>query len=244
MTPDGPADRLADGPEAPRCDVLTAADPVEAHLTALGAALHGPPAAKARLLEELRGSLQDAVAAHVHAGVNRDLAAERAVRDCGSVDELLPACQHELTIAQVRQTARATAAATPLLLAAWYLLHTTAPSGAWHLTHTAHLLATRITTFTALAALLAFAVIALTGTLARWIPTPSRLPRTVAWTSTAVTASMALCTLVLATTMPLTDHWPLTTLATLLTAASHAVTAGPARASRLCARLPVPTLRP
>ncbi|MBZ4321270.1 permease prefix domain 1-containing protein [Streptomyces huiliensis] len=222
----------------------TPRDPVEDHLAALGAALHGPPAAKARLLEELRGGLQDSVAAYVQAGVDRDLAAELAVRDCGAVDDLLPSCQHELTIAQVRQTARATATATPLLFGAWYLLHTTAPSGAWHLTHTAHLLATRLTTFTALAALLAFAVIALTGTLARWIPTPSRLPRTVAWTSTVVTASMAVCTLVLATTMPLTDHWPLTTLATLLTAASHAVTAGPARASRLCARLPVPALRP
>ncbi|WP_171172270.1 permease prefix domain 1-containing protein [Streptomyces sp. I05A-00742] len=239
MTSDSRTGGPNSGTDAPSPVALQpSGDPVEDHLTALDAALHGPPAAKARMLEELRGGLTDAVAERVRDGMPYERAAELAVRECGTADELRPACQHELTIAQIRHTARATAFATPLLVAAWYLLRTTAPSGSWQLPHAAHLLATQLTTFTALAALVTLVAITMTGTLARWIPTPHRLPRTVAWTSTTVTASMALTTFALATTTPLTANWPLTTLATLLTAASHALTAGPARASRHCARLP------
>ncbi|MEV0258701.1 permease prefix domain 1-containing protein [Streptomyces sp. NPDC050732] len=220
-----------------------AADPIDDHIAALTAALHGPAKAKSRLAEEMRAGLVDTAAAHADAGADDEEAARRAIREFGTVDELVPACQRELTIAQARHTARTVALTAPFLVACWYLARTAGGGPApWQLAHTPQLLAVHLAFVATLAALLAAATLAATGPLARRLPasnrTPDRLPLVVAWSGTTASAAMAVATLALATAAALTTNWPLLTAAGALAAASHAVVATSARACRRCATLP------
>lgn len=212
------------------------ADPVEDYIASLAAALRGPARAKARMVQEIRDGLEDAVAAHTRVGVSRDRAVQDAVREFGTPDELVPSCQQELTIAQTRHTARAVALTVPFLVAGWHLIWTADLDQHW-LPRTAQLLSVHLAGVATISALLAAAALATTGTLARWLPTPHRLPLVLAWTATAAGAAMAIATLALAVTSPVATSWPLIALAGALTAASHAVVATSARACRECARL-------
>jgi hypothetical protein len=81
-------------------------------------------------------------------------------------------------------------------------------------------------------------MLAASGTLARRLPTPHRLPLVVAWTGTTASIAMALATLTLAVAAIMAADWPLIAVACALAAASHALTAPSARACRRCARLP------
>ncbi|QWF78815.1 hypothetical protein [Amycolatopsis sp. CA-230715] len=208
-------------------------DPVDDYLAALAAAVHGPAKVKARMLEEIRGGLEDAVSAQ--GGDSH--AAALALRDFGTVEEVASSCQTELTIAQTRHTSRALALTVPFLLACWYLIRTASPSGDGQVARVAQLVAAHLTGAATIAAVLAAAALAATGTLARWLPTPPKLPRVVAWTSTSTGAAMAVATVALLSASPASANWPLVVLAGLFTAASHAMVAGSARACRECARL-------
>ncbi|MGH4031663.1 permease prefix domain 1-containing protein [Actinomycetota bacterium Odt1-20B] len=214
------------------------ADPVEAHVAALSAALHGPSGAKARLVEELRDGLVDTAAAHVAEGVPHEAAARQAVREFGTVDELVPSCQRELTIAQARHTARAVALTAPFLIGCWALAWNAGHPQASPLPRTAQLMAVHLAGVALCAALLAAVTLAVTGTLARRLPTPQGLPRVVAWAGTTASTAMAVTALVLATGAALATNWPLLAFAGVLAAASHAAVAASARACRRCARLP------
>ncbi|GAA2617602.1 permease prefix domain 1-containing protein [Streptomyces tubercidicus] len=215
------------------------ADPIEDYLAALTAALHGPARIKARMIEELGGGLADTVAAYTGEGMAYQHAAHRAVAEFGTLDELVPSCQRELTIAQARHTARAVALTAPFLAACWYLAWSTDHDQPWRLPHLAQLLAVHLAGVAGVAAVLAAATLAVTGTLARRLPTPHQLPRAVAWTGTTASVAMAVATLALVTASVLATNWPLLAFAGALAAASHAVMAAPARACRHCAaRLP------
>jgi hypothetical protein len=216
-------------------------DPIEGYVATLAAALHGPARAKARMVEEIRDGLVDAVAAHSRDGVPYERAAHEAVGAFGTADELVPSCQRELTIVQTRDTARAVALTVPFLIIAWHLIWTADHDQHW-LPRTAQLLAAHLAGAAAITALLAAAALAATGTLAQWLPTPHRLPLVVAWTGTTASAAMPIATLALAAASPLATDWPLIALAGAITVASHVVVAGSARACRRCARLP--TARP
>ncbi|MFH8573033.1 permease prefix domain 1-containing protein [Streptomyces sp. NPDC017993] len=214
-------------------------DLIEEYVAALTAALHGPARAKSRMIEEIRDGLADTVAAHTSEGMPYQLAAHQAVREFGTIDELVPSCQRELTIAQARHTARAVALTAPFVIACWYL----AWAGNHHdqpglLPRTAQLLAVHLAGVATVAALLAAVTLAATGAFARWLPTPHRLPLVVAWAGTTASAAMAVTTLALATGSALATNWPLLTFAGTLAAASHAAVAASARACRHCARLP------
>ncbi|MDV5149628.1 permease prefix domain 1-containing protein [Streptomyces sp. SBC-4] len=210
------------------------ADPLEAYVTELTAALHGPARAKARLVEEIRDGLADTADAHAEQGSPYQDAIRAAVREFGTVEELVPSCQRELTLAQARHTARAVALTAPFLIACWYLAGTSAPDQAG-----AQLLAAHLAGVAIVATLLSAAALAVTGTLARRLPTPPRLPLFVAWTGTTAGVAMAVTTLALAIASALATNWPLLAFAGALAAASHAVVATTARACRRCARLPV-----
>lgn len=214
------------------------ADPIEDYIAALTAALHGPARIKARMIEEIHDGLADTVKAHTREGMAYQRAAHQAVGEFGTLDELVPSCQRELTIAQARHTARAVALTAPLLVACWYLAWTTDHDQPWQLPHTAQLLAVYLAGVASVAALLAAATLAATGTLARWLPIPHQLPLAVAWTGTTASVAMAVATLALATASVLATNWPLLAFAGALAAASHAVVAASARACRQCARLP------
>ncbi|HWU11675.1 MAG TPA: permease prefix domain 1-containing protein [Streptomyces sp.] len=214
------------------------ADPVADYEAALRATLHGPREAKARMIEELREGLAETARAHAAEGVPYEQAARLAVRDFGTVEEVAPVCQRELTIAQARHTARTVTLTAPFLIACWFLARTPGPSGtAWQLPRTAQALAVHLAGIAIAAALLAAVTLAATGTLARRLPTPHRLPLVVAWAGTTTSVAMAVATLALALAAALTAHWPLLALAGVLSAASHAVVAASARATRRCARL-------
>ncbi|MEU9115415.1 permease prefix domain 1-containing protein [Streptomyces sp. NPDC048483] len=213
-------------------------DPIEDYVAALEAALHGPVRAKARLVEEIRDGLTDAVAERTRDGMPYGRAADQAVREFGSTDDLVPSCQRELTIAQARHTARATAATAPFLIACWYLVRSADHDQDWLLSRTAQLMAVHLAGIAVGAALLTAVALAATGTLARRLPIPDRLPRMVGWTGTTASVSIAIATLALATASVLATNWPLIALAGSLAAASHGVMASSVRACRRCARLP------
>ncbi|MFB7370097.1 permease prefix domain 1-containing protein [Streptomyces sp. NPDC056222] len=206
-------------------------DLVEEYAADLAGTLHGPARAKARLIEELRDGLADTAEAYTREGTPYEEAVRQAVREFGTPDELAPGCQRELTIAQARHTARSVVLTAPFLLACWYTLFS---SGAG----TGQRLAVHLAGVAGVAALLAAAMLAASGTLARRLPTPHRLPLVVAWTGTTASIAMALATLTLAVAAIMAANWPLIAVACALAAASHALTAPSARACRRCARLP------
>ncbi|GAA1385911.1 hypothetical protein GCM10009639_09000 [Kitasatospora putterlickiae] len=214
-------------------------DPIEDYVSTLSAAVHGPARTKARMVAEVREDLTDAVSQRTRAGLTYQRAADQAVREFGTADELVTSWQHELTIAQARHTARAVALTVPFVIACWYLVRRAGGGQAWEVPRTAQLLAVHLAGVSAVAALLAAVALAATGPLARRLPTPDRLPLAVAWGATAASASMAVATLALAVAAALGTDWPLLAFAGALAAASHALVAGSARSCRRCARLPV-----
>ncbi|RKN12465.1 permease prefix domain 1-containing protein [Streptomyces radicis] len=215
------------------------ADVIDEHVAALSAALHGPARAKSRLIGEIRDGLMDTAAAHAADGVPRQRAARLAVREFGTVDDLVPSCQRELTIAQARHTARTVALTSPFLVACWYLAGSIDQGQAWQLPRTAQLVAVHLAGVATFAALFAAVALAATGTLARRLPTPRGLPLVVAWAGTTASGAMAGAALALVTAAALATDWPLLVCAGALAAASHAAVAASARACRHCARLPV-----
>ncbi|URN12577.1 permease prefix domain 1-containing protein [Streptomyces radiopugnans] len=186
-------------------------------------------------MAEIRDGLADTVAAYADEGLPRDLAVRRAVREFGTVAEVAPACQRELTVAQVRHTARAVALAAPLPAVCWYLLLVMGHGS--QLPLVTRLVAIPLAGVAAVAALLATAALAATGPLARRLPTPRRLPRATAWAvSTAAGVCLGVSALTLAASSPLSGNWPLVAPAGVLAAALHTVVASSARACRDCAR--------
>jgi hypothetical protein len=97
-------------------------DPIGEHLAALAAALRGPARAKARMLTEAHGGLLDAAAGLAGSAGTDDDAARGAVRQFGTVAEVAPAFQQELTVLQARRTAAAVAVTVPALMACWHLV--------------------------------------------------------------------------------------------------------------------------
>ncbi|GGZ27744.1 hypothetical protein GCM10010387_21470 [Streptomyces inusitatus] len=207
------------------------ADPVEEHVAALAAAVHGPARVKARMIEEIRDGLVETAAAHEEEGMPPSAAARRAVREFGTVEELVPGWQRELTVAQARHTARAAAMAFPFLLVCGLLVH--AVGEGWGL----RLLTVLLAAVAGVAGVLAAATPAVTGILARRVALPPGLPLAVAWTGTATAVATALATLGLVVASALAREWPVTALAGVLAAVAHALVAGPARACRRYARL-------
>ncbi|QXJ22912.1 hypothetical protein AGRA3207_003992 [Actinomadura graeca] len=215
-------------------------DPVEELVSGLSARLQGPGRLKARMLEEVRDGLADAVADLTDDGPGEpadpgraDRAVCRAVREFGTVEEIAPAFQRELTIAQARHTARTVALAVPFLLACWYLVETSR-----HLPGPVQILAAHLGGVAASTALLAAASLAATGALARRLPVPDRLPLVMAWTGTTACVALAVSALTLTGASIMAADWPLTLLTGALTLVAHARIAASARACRHCARLP------
>jgi HAAS domain-containing protein len=99
--------------------VTTTFDPVDAHVAELDRALHGPAAMKRSMIAEVRDGLADAVAGHRDRGLDPQRAATEAVREFGSVRELAPLLQEELTARQGRRTAQLLVVTFPALLLAW-----------------------------------------------------------------------------------------------------------------------------
>jgi hypothetical protein len=105
--------------------VTTAVDPVRAHVAELDRMLHGPGAMKRSMIAEVRDGLEDAVAGYQEGGLDPQGAATAAVRDFGSVRQVAPLLQEELTARQGRRTAQLLVVVFPAMHIAWDLLWTT-----------------------------------------------------------------------------------------------------------------------
>jgi hypothetical protein len=95
------------------------ADPVNAHVAELDRVLRGPAAVKRSMIAEVRDGLADAVAGHCDRGLDPQRAAAAAVREFGSVRDVAPLLQEELTARQGRRTAQLVAVTFPTTLVAW-----------------------------------------------------------------------------------------------------------------------------
>jgi hypothetical protein len=101
---------------------MTTADPIAEYVVALGRALHGPRRTRRCMVAEARDGLHDAAAAYRAGGVAPEQAATLAVRDFGSVPEVAPSYQDELTARQSRLAALLLAVVFPAMLVGWDLL--------------------------------------------------------------------------------------------------------------------------
>ncbi|MDI3417762.1 hypothetical protein [Streptomyces luteolus] len=216
-----------------------AENPIETHVADLAAALRGPARAKSRMLAEFREGLIDAARdlSCDDTDVDRVRAARRAVREFGTVAELAPDFQRELTVAQARLTARTVMLVAPLLLMCWYLLRWWPGTGGASAPGAARVLVAHLGAVAAVTALLAAAALVATGALARRLPMPRRLPLTVAWSGTAAAAALAVSALTLVASSVLASNWPLCAAAAGVVLVFHAKIAGAARACRECARV-------
>jgi hypothetical protein len=218
--------------------VIATADPIEEYVSTLAAALHGPARAKARMIAEIRDGLTDAAAARTSEGEPPESAARGALREFGTAADLIPDCQAELTIVQTRHTARLVILTTTALLAYWQLTWTVHEAGPAGLPRVVQLFGTNLSILTGAAALLATTTLAATGVLARWLPTPRRLPLVVAWTGTITSAVLGIATITLVVASAFTASRLLMMLGGALAAAAHPVLAASARACRRCALAP------
>ncbi|WP_261991988.1 permease prefix domain 1-containing protein [Streptomyces sp. MS191] len=214
-------------------------DPIEAHVTELAAALHGPARLKARMVAELRDGLVDTARDLApEQGTERE-AARRAVREFGTVAELAPGFQRELTIAQARDTARTVMTALPFLLLCWCLTQVSVRMADQGVPGAVRWAVAPLGGTAVLAALLAAAALAATGPLSRRLSHPEQLPLVVAWTGTAAAVALALGALAFTVASAAVANWPLTAAACLAALIFHARIAASARACRRCARLPL-----
>jgi hypothetical protein len=95
---------------------------LDAHVDALAATLRGPATVRRDMLREVRDGLHDATSCYVDAGMPADAAAELAVRDFGTVDELAAEYQRELTARQGRASALLVMLGFPATALGWELM--------------------------------------------------------------------------------------------------------------------------
>jgi hypothetical protein len=95
---------------------------VAAHVAAFERVLLGPARARQSMIDEVRDGLRDAEAAYRECGLDPERAAATAVRDFGTVREVAPLMQAELTARQARWAAALVAVAFPVLIGGWDLM--------------------------------------------------------------------------------------------------------------------------
>ena len=96
-----------------------AVDPIAAHVAALEGVLRGPRRTRRCMVEEARAGLREAAAAYRDSGLPADQAAASAVRDFGTVAEVAPSFQDELTARQGRGAAVLFALVFPGMVLGW-----------------------------------------------------------------------------------------------------------------------------
>lgn len=97
---------------------------IEAHVEALGTVLRGPARVRRDMLRELHDGLTDTARAHTDRGLDQDAAGRAAVAEFGTVAELAPAYQDELTAHQGRTGAALVAVLFAATVLGWDVLWT------------------------------------------------------------------------------------------------------------------------
>jgi hypothetical protein len=170
----------------------TAPDPVVEYVARLGAALDGPRRARRDLLLEVAGHLEDATDAYRRAGYEPDEAADRAVADFGTVDEIAPGFRTTLAVSASRRTAAVLLGSLGIQPFLWdggldlgAGPHTTAPDTGLYA-----VLDLGIEVGGALLILGAVAALLATGLGNRWHAAGRTVARVTAWSTLAATALM------------------------------------------------------
>ncbi|MEU8056749.1 permease prefix domain 1-containing protein [Microbispora bryophytorum] len=98
------------------------AGPIDEYVASMRHALRGPGGARRDLLTEARDSLLDAAEAYEGEGLPRAEAERLAVADFGTVPEVAPGFQGELTVSQGRRTAALLFLSVPLIASMWAVI--------------------------------------------------------------------------------------------------------------------------
>ncbi|TQS27038.1 permease prefix domain 1-containing protein [Microbispora sp. KK1-11] len=98
------------------------AGPIDEYVASMRHALRGPGSAKRDLLTEARDSLLDAAEAYEGEGLPRAEAERLAIDDFGTVPEVAPGFQGELTVSQGRRTAALLFLSVPLIAFMWAII--------------------------------------------------------------------------------------------------------------------------
>ncbi|MDX8036702.1 permease prefix domain 1-containing protein [Lentzea sp. BCCO 10_0856] len=137
---------------------------IEGYLAALATRLPGPRRARVAVLDELRDGLTEAAARHTDSGSPPRAAAEAAVGEFGTVDQVAAAFAGELVTQQARHVVTVLVVTGPLVGVWWLLLLApTSPAGI------------PVLPLIGVAVLIGLLVLATTGGLTRWVP--SAVPR-------------------------------------------------------------------
>ena len=132
---------------------------IEGYLAALATRLPGSRRARTAVLDELRDGLTEVAGRHADSGRSPRAAAEAALVEFGTVDQVASAFAGELVTRQARQVIVALVLTGPLVGVWWLLLLApTSPTGIPALP------------LIGVAVLTGFAVLAMTGRLTRWLP--------------------------------------------------------------------------
>jgi hypothetical protein len=149
------------------------ADPITSHVAALERVLRGPQRTRQGMIAEAHAGLLDAAEAYQAGGLPPEKAAVEAVRDFGTVGEVAPSFQDELTARQGRSAAAQFAIVFPTMLAGWDLLWSSGlvrrgPAATEVVVSLAGFLDT-VTVFIGLAAVALLAVTFLRSVPPRWV---------------------------------------------------------------------------
>ena len=150
------------------------ADPITSHVAALERVLRGPHRTRQGMIAEAHAGLRDAAEAYQAGGLPPEKAAVEAVRDFGTVGEVAPSFQDELTARQGRRAAVLFAIVFPALLVGWDLLWSSGlvrrgPVATTELVVTLAGLLDTVTMFIGLAAVALLAVTFLRSVPPRWV---------------------------------------------------------------------------
>lgn len=152
------------GLTAPAASASTVLD---RYVQTLGGLLVGPAAARARILEELRGQLNEATRANLARRMPAEAAARAALDDLGPAEVVAAGFAGELAILRARRVLWALLLTGPLVGIWWLLLLTPSP---WPPRLGVVFAAIPVLPLVAAAVGIGIVVIATTGSLIRWLP--------------------------------------------------------------------------
>jgi hypothetical protein len=140
---------------------------LDRYIESLRRRLTGPARARARILEEIRGELDESTEANLARHLPPETAAQAAVDDLGTADNVAAGFAGELGILRARRVLWALLLTGPLVGIWWFLLLTPSP-----LTPRLGMVLAAIPVLPLIAAAvgIGIVVIATTGSLIRWLP--------------------------------------------------------------------------
>lgn len=141
--------------------------PIDQYLAKLAVTLHGPTRARATVVDEVRGGLDDAIDGFTARGMATSEAVKAALAEIGTPESVAAAFAGELAAVQARRILWTYLITGPLVGIWWLLLLLPEP---WEPTLGVVFTAIPVLPLVAAAVAIAIVAIATTGSLIRWLP--------------------------------------------------------------------------